>query len=141
MQRRQRSKPASKKAASRVRLLPEARSGILQRLSEQGVLLPNKKEVTAYLGGHARLARLLPGICSEIRKALGDEVELSLEKYKDPEIDDCYLTLYARQGKYEFDILDRLQAINDRLSQRLEAIPGYFLLATDFSPPRGCNGV
>jgi hypothetical protein len=112
-----------------------------QRLAKHRIMLPCLQEVTGYLANHPELAQLLPGICGEVREALGFEPELSLELYKDPEIDDRYLTLYVRKEKYEPDILDRLQTVSDRFNPRLEDISGYFLLATDFSRPRGAHAV
>jgi hypothetical protein len=114
---------------------------IVQRLAEHKIVLSDAQEVSLYLTHYPQLAQLLPKICAEIRQALGWEVELSLDVYKDPEIDDRYLTLYARKQKYEPDILDRLQAVSESFNHRLEEVPGYFLLATDFSAPRGTDAV
>jgi len=103
--------------------------------------MPETADLAAYLLAHEQLTTLMPGICLEARQALGRDVELSLEVYKDPEVDDQYLTLYARKEWYEPDFLERLQAVNDRFSQRLEGVLGYFLLATDFARPRGSHVV
>ncbi len=116
-------------------------SDILQCLAEHSIVLPNAQEVASYLTDHPQLAQLLPNIGAEVRQALGPQVELSLELYNDPEIDDRYLTLYVRKGKYEPDILDRLQSVSERFNHRLEEVSGYFLLATDFSRPRGSHAV
>jgi hypothetical protein len=111
------------------------------RFAEHRIVVPNVQDVEAYLAEHPQLAQLLPDICAEVRQALGSEVELSLELYRDPEIEDRYLTLYVRKEKYEPEILDRLQAVSESFNHRLEAVPGYFLLATDFSRPRGNHAV
>lgn len=116
-------------------------SDILQRLAEHRIVVPTVEDVGAYLQAHPQLDRLLPSICGAVRQALGSEVELSLQLYRDPEIDDRYLTLYVRREKYEPDILDRLQAVSDRFNHLLEEVPGYFLLTTDFSRPRGIHAV
>jgi hypothetical protein len=102
---------------------------------------PNPQEVTFYLIEHPELARLVPRVCGATREALGNEVELSLEVYQDPEIDDRYLTLYARKEKYESDIFECLQAISEGFNDRLAEISGYFLLTTDFSRPRGAHAI
>lgn len=119
----------------------EALSGILRRLAKRDILLPEAQEVTAYLAAHPQLARLLPNIGAQVRQAFGPQVELTLELYKDPEIDDRYLTLYVRKVQYEPDILDRLQSVSERFNHRLEKVPGYLLLATDFSRPRGSHDI
>jgi hypothetical protein len=122
---------------SQVPLGPPGTSDVFRRLAERRIVVPNPQEVALYLLAHGDLAELLPPICAEIREALGNEVQLSLELYQDPEIDDRYLSLYARKEKYERDILDSLQAVSDRFNDRLADVSGYFLLTTDFSRPRG----
>ena len=119
----------------------ETPSDILRRLARHRILTPNVEAVMAYLAVHRQLARLLPKIAAQVRKELGPQVELSLEIYEDPEMDDRYMTLYVRKEKYESDILDRLQAVSEGFNPRLEKVPGYLLLATDFSRPRGIHAV
>lgn len=114
---------------------------ISQGLAHERIVVPNSQDVWSYLLRHVELARLLPDICAVVRRELGPEVELSLELYTDLEVDDHYLTLYVRKEKYERDILERLQAVSDRFNHRLQEVSGYFLLATDFSRPRGSHAV
>jgi hypothetical protein len=120
---------------------PQGLSDIFRDLAADRVLVPNAQEVEDYLAVHPQLALMLPSIGAEVRQTLGPDVELSLELYKDPEIDDRYLTMYVRKEKYESDILDRLEGIRDRFNAKLAEIPGYFLLTTDFSLPRGSHAV
>jgi hypothetical protein len=116
-------------------------SDFFQQLAAYFVLVPNALEVGTYITLHPEMAQMLPSICADVRQSFGPQVELSLELYQDPEIDDRYLTLYVRKEIYEVDTLDRLEAISDRFNSKLEAIPGYLLLATDFSLPRGSHAV
>lgn len=112
-------------------------SNHLERLAELGILIPNVSEVQAYLVRYPQLAQLLPGVCAGISEELTADTELSLELYADPETDDRYLTLYARKHTYEANFLYRLQEVSERFFDCLEGIPGYILLTTDFSGPRG----
>ncbi len=112
---------------------------IWPRLAAQAIRVPDAPAVSAYLTDHAALGQLLPEIGAAVRAALGPDVELSLEVYGDPEIDDRYLTLYARQERYAANFLDRLQGISERFNPQLELVPGYLLLATDFAQPRGSD--
>jgi hypothetical protein len=68
-------------------------------------------------------------------------VELALEVYKAPEIDDRYLTLYIRQEKYQSGIIDRIEAVTSQFMAQLEAASGYLLITTDFRRARGNNAV
>jgi hypothetical protein len=129
-----------KHTASSRKIEADEASGILQRLAGYGILVPKAPDVAAYIGQYVQLAQLLPNIGAEVREALGPQVELTLELYKDPEVDDRYLTMYVRKEQYEADIWDHLQSISERFNNQLEEVPGYFLLTTDFSRPRGSHG-
>ena len=121
---------------------PQALIDIFHHLGEHRVLVPNAREVEDYFAVHPQLALMLPSIGADVRRTLGPDVELSLELYKDPEIDDRYLTMYVRKETYESDMLDQLEAIRDRFNGvKWREIPGYFLLTTDFSPLRGRHAV
>src|ERR1700730_13977472 len=85
-----------------------SQTAISKRLAAQNILVPNQEEIAPYLDEHAPLGKLLPKICAKLRQEFGKEVELSLELYKDPEIDDRYLSLYVRLEKYDADILQRI---------------------------------
>ena len=112
-----------------------------KQLAAFGVLIPRPDEVRSYLARYRRLAKLLPEICGQVRRALGPAVELSLELYKDPEIEDRYLTLYVRQEKHDSQIIDRLEVLREQTNPELELVPGYLLLMTDFRRPRGSHAV
>lgn len=60
------------------------------------VTVPNQQAVECYLADHSALQSLLPLICERVRAEFGGDVELSLELYRDPEIDDQYVTLFVR---------------------------------------------
>jgi hypothetical protein len=105
------------------------------------VFVPKPSDVTAYLDQHGDLARLLPEICAQVRQAFGQETELSLEVYRDPEIDDCYLTLYVRQDEYDARIIERIEAVRSGFHDSVSAISGHLLLATDLRRPRGLHAV
>ena len=67
---------------------------------------------------------------------MGRRAQLSLELYRDPEVSDAYLTLYARQEDYEPGLMDELEEVSKQLDEHLEGTSGFLLLTTDFQPPR-----
>jgi len=113
----------------------------LKQLSSEKIEIPKRQEVLAYLTSYKQLAKLVPAICAQIRRAFGPEAELSLELYRDPEIDDRYLTLYVRQDSYDLQIMERIEAESRQFNARLEQVSGYLLLTTDFHRPRRNNGI
>jgi hypothetical protein len=121
--------------------LDAAFATLAKELAAMHVLLPDSKQVESYLVLHPGLGSIVPAICKQARQELGPEVELSLEAYTDPEIDDRYLTLYVRQAKYGPDSMSRIEHVSRQFDDALDKAPGYFLITTDFRRPRGSNGV
>jgi hypothetical protein len=112
-----------------------------ERLPASRVLMPQPRPVAAYLNAHRALATLIPQICALVREALGPAVELSLELYSDPEIDDRYLTLYMRKETYDAGLRKQLEQLRIKTNPDLERVSGYLLLRTDFRRPRGEHAV
>jgi hypothetical protein len=83
------------------------------------------------------LLALLDPVCWQVRQEVGEQAELSLEVYGDPESDDRYLTLYVRQAVYEPDLLARLERVAGPFEEQLGDQSGWLLVTTDFRPP-GC---
>ena len=109
---------------------------VLKLLAFYGIEVPRPDEIRAYLSQHLDMVDLLSAVCLETLNQLGDRVQLSLEVYHDPEIEDEYLALYARQRKYDEDLLDRLDVISNQYEEYLVDKSGWLLLTTDFQPPR-----
>ncbi len=105
------------------------------------VAIPNPQDVECYLGEHSALQLLLPRICEQVRAEFGHDAELSLELYRDPEIDDRYLTLYVRQDRYDANIIERLDQFGEQFADELERCTGDILLTTDFRPRRPQHAV
>lgn len=94
-------------------------------------------EVGQYIAHNGELGPALAEICAEVRRAFGPKAELALELYRDPEVDDQYLTLYVRQVEYATDIMDRIEAVLNQFMRRLEKCSGHLLITTDFRRPGG----
>jgi hypothetical protein len=135
MVRQQLRRPATKKnsAASRPR--------VLDSLAPFDVLLPKRVEVQAYLARFRQIANLLGPICAALRGDLGPTVELSVELYHDPEIDDTYLTLYVRKKAYDRKFIDKINAVSSKFDSQLASAPGHLVITTDFRLPRGENAL
>jgi hypothetical protein len=109
---------------------------IIEQLNQYQVLVPTRPDVEAYVAMHPELGELLPEICNQVRQSLGQDAELSLELYRDPEFEDRYLTLYVRQRSYDAHIMDKIEAVSQRFNDKLEKVSGYLLLTTDFRRPK-----
>ena len=122
------------KATRRVR--QPARKTLGAVLAGQGILNPGSARTRAYLKSHPDLAAILPAACSEARKEFGEEAELTLDVYRDPEIDDHYLRLAVRLPSYDETIMARIEQVLQPFEAELSNASGYLLVTTDFRPTR-----
>jgi hypothetical protein len=109
---------------------------MLEYLASIQVVVPNPEEVCDYLSRYPDIIELVMLACEETRSRFLLSTQLSLELYRDPEIDDQYLTLYVRQKKYEKNIMDIIEEIQSIYIDKLVDKIGYFLLTTDFQFPK-----
>ena len=106
-----------------------------------GVRAERPEEVAAYLQVHPQLARLIPDVCERARKEFGVGAELVLKIYRDPEIEDRYLTLYVRLPAYDGSITARLDRVTEPFDEALCNVSGHFLVTTDFRAAGTGHGV
>jgi len=96
---------------------------------------PNPEEVIDYLQRHRGVYDATILACVLTDEEFGDRAQISLELYKDPEIDDRYLTIYVRQTEYEPDIIEKIDAVSKQFASAIMGESGYILVTTDFHPP------
>jgi hypothetical protein len=126
---------------SHPRIQRRTKQKIREQVAPHRVILLRPTEIQAYLDRHPKLAHIIPKICAQARHEFGEETELALEVYHDPEIDDRYLALYIRQSVYANRILTKIDRVWQPYGQQLARASGYFLVTTDFRPPKGMHGV
>jgi hypothetical protein len=114
---------------------------LFKALAAQRIFLQEPDEIRGYLGEHPDLGRFLPVVCARTRQEFGNEVELSLAVYGDPEIEDHYLTLYVRQPVYSPDILARIRSIRGSFEEEVDDSSGWLLVTTDFRTPRCAHAI
>jgi hypothetical protein len=108
---------------------------LLYWLLVQKVFIPEPSQVREYLIRHFDLTRILQSTCKLALDRLGMTSQLALEIYRDPEIDDTYLTLSIRQHHYTSDILNQIEDLRAEYEVDLADSAGWFLVSTDFQPP------
>lgn len=108
----------------------------LQELMRQGISLPEPSGVRRYLLKNPDLIALLKVVTKTAVRMFHDGSQLSLELYKDPEMDDEYLTIYVRQAYYDADILGRIEELSQLVEPSLADQAGWLLITTDFAAPR-----
>jgi len=100
------------------------------------VVVPRPDEVRSYLQNYPDIIDIIPSLCKKARKEFVLPTQLSLELYRDPEIEYEYLTLYVRQQNYATDILDKIDAISAEFDQAIAGKAGWLIMATDLCSPQ-----
>ena len=106
----------------------------LATLVQAGIRIPCPADLTAYLIRYPDLLPALGPVAERVAAAFPSDARLSLELYRDREIEDEYLALYVRQQSYASDILQRIELISAELQPQLDSSQGWLLITTDFQP-------
>lgn len=100
----------------------------------QEVRIRKPEEVEDYLARFLDLLGVIGKIVHTAREQL-PSVELSLEVYHDPEVEDEHLVLYARFRRYDKTTMERIRAVRKAYRHLLSNRSGWVILTTDFRPP------
>ena len=115
---------------------PEQSAGaddkVLVALTAQGIALVNETEIAAYLAAHPDLAKVVPSVGARVREEFGKNAQLTLRLYRDPEIDDRYLSLNVRLLGYDDRTMERIDRVSEPFDEQLCDASGYLLVTTDF---------
>jgi len=114
-------------------------SSSLRELVEMGIKVPRYEEIHDYLLLFPDTVDVLPKIGKSAR-AHFPTAELSLELYRDPEIEDEHLVLYVRLPEYKKeDVKNLLEEIHKVVRENKGIFvgkKGWLLFTTDFKPSR-----
>jgi hypothetical protein len=82
------------------------------------------------------MLNVLPLVCKIAIDRGGSSSQLSLEVYRDPEIQDEYLTLYIRQSQYDESISKLIDEITVECQEYFSDSERWLIVTTDFRPPQ-----
>jgi len=105
---------------------------VLASLTAQGITLANEPEIAVYLTDHPDLADVVPSVGARVREEFGKDAQLTLRLYRDPEIDDRYLSLNVRLVGYDDRTMERIDRVSEPFDEQLCNASGYLLVTTDF---------
>jgi hypothetical protein len=110
--------------------------GFRSALAASAVEIRRATEVRSYLENHPDMYGMTEKVCKAARQEFGPEAFLTLQVYRDPEIEDEYLALFVRLRTYGADILPRIRSVTDAFDTELCQTPGSILITSDFRPIR-----
>ena len=100
-----------------------------------GFRFPNPGKVIDYLQKHRNLYDIVLYACILTDERFGQNAQMSLELYQDPEINDEYLTIYVRQNTYEPDLIDKIDRVSVEFENILKDEREWLLITTAVRPP------
>ncbi|RMG51407.1 MAG: hypothetical protein D6723_10735 [Acidobacteria bacterium] len=107
---------------------------LLEDLQKAEVRLGERERICEYLLQFPDLIEVIPQAVDAAQSHL-PEARLFLEVYRDPEIEDQYLVLYARFQEYDESVVDRIEAAEREYLDLLTDKEGWLQLTTDFREP------
>ncbi len=109
---------------------------LLWTMLSERVQIQRPSEVRSYLTRHSDMIEVLVSAYRIAKDHLGPQSRLSLEVYRDPEIEDEQLILYVRRDKYDPEFFKEMEIVRTEYLPRLTEKSGWLQLTTDFQPPR-----
>ncbi len=103
----------------------------LERVQAMGISVSDAEGVREYLLRFPDMVQATVQVCEIVRREIPD-AHLSLEVYRDPEIDDEHLILYARFRNYDKTVLQKIEGAESECEQHLVGKKGWLLVTTDF---------
>lgn len=100
------------------------------------VNIPQADDLRHYLLKHPDMIDLVQSVCGRASDKFQQQAQLSLERYRDPETNDEYLTLYVRHPYYDRDVLQAIHTLNRESQAEQDGKSGWLVISTDFSPPK-----
>ena len=105
-------------------------------IGSTGVCVPDVQSVTSYISAHPDTGPLLEHLASKLRASFGNNADVTLEVYCDPEIDDRYLTFYVRKPDLSPSDMELIDHISEEFSPGLATASGWVVVMPDFRPSR-----
>ncbi|HEY6331568.1 MAG TPA: hypothetical protein VI756_19745 [Blastocatellia bacterium] len=101
-----------------------------------GIRIPDIHAVRSYIADHPDMASLIERMALDAYSALGSEADLSLEVYRDSEVDDHYLTLYVRKPELSAADLETIDRFSEEFAQPIVTASVWVIVLPDYRPSR-----
>jgi hypothetical protein len=108
---------------------------VLTKVASRNIQVAGLGEVRAYLLQHIDLIDILPFVSRIASETFDPETELSLELYRDPEVEDSYLAFLGRNLEYDEKFFEKMKIIRSGYTDLLTDKSGWILVTTDFDSP------
>lgn len=103
----------------------------LETLRRRGICFGKIEEIREYMLQFPDMIEVALVATQVARKYLS-EAQLTLEVYRDPEIEDRHLVLYVRLEQYDQSVMERIREVRKEYRRYLFGKKGWLHLTTDF---------
>ena len=108
---------------------------VLKKVIFRNVETGGLDDVRAYLLQHIDLIDILPFVSRIASEAFNLEAELTLQLYRDPEVEDSYLAFFARTRQYDGEFFEKISRIRSGYTDLMTGKSGWILVTTDYDTP------
>jgi hypothetical protein len=104
----------------------------LRTAGQVKVNVVKEHDIAQYSTRFPEVAEVATCILPAVREEFGQEAELLLEVYHDPEITDEYLKVCVRLPRYDQSVRERLRSLSATCEERLADTAGHLSITTDY---------
>lgn len=104
----------------------------LSRIESRSIRVEGSTSVMAYLTKHTDIVGVLERLLIDVKSAFPDEAEIAIAMYRDPEVDDEYLTVYVNKRPFDDRDLETVDDVLERFSADLTGRTGWVVVMPDF---------
>ena len=105
---------------------------LLEELRSADIRIPRPAEVRDYVTRFPDIVPLVRRACEVAVAEFANRARLSLELYRDPEIDDRYLTLYVADSAVDAAVWQAIERIEEKYAEALTTTSGWLVVTPDF---------
>jgi hypothetical protein len=109
---------------------------VLKYFSGTNTKMSGLSYISGYLYRFPEIAELSHYVAEIVHQHFDSTAQLSLEVHGEINSEGEYLALCLRMSDYDDTVMDKIRSIRELYAEDLAEMSGWFLLTTDYMPPR-----
>ena len=105
---------------------------VLSKVRLLGVVISDIDYIRNYLLCYPDIIDLILPICRHVKKEFPSPAQVLLEVYRDPEIDDKYISIEICQKEYDENVMKQIEQIEAEHQEELIGKSGWIIVTTNF---------
>jgi hypothetical protein len=109
---------------------------IIQHFYDTNTRMEKLSRIREYFYRFPDIAELSMDVANLVHDSFNSDAQLFLETRGEQNSEDEYLALFIRMRDYDDSVMERIKSIREEYALNLAELNGWFLLTTDYQPPR-----